>query len=64
MSTEEEILKYSDVVAMVGLSSNPERPSHIVARVYEQKPDMSTCYFSCRFSCRSEILMPAWHYWY
>ena len=31
MSTEEEVLKYSHVVAMVGLSSNPERPSHIVA---------------------------------
>ena len=31
MSTEEEILKASRVVAMVGLSSNPERPSHIVA---------------------------------
>jgi predicted CoA-binding protein len=31
MSTEEEILKTSQIVAVVGLSSNPERPSHIVS---------------------------------
>ena len=31
MSTEKEILEASQIVAVVGLSSNPERPSHIVS---------------------------------
>ncbi len=31
MSTEEEILNSSRVVAVVGLSAKPDRPSHVVA---------------------------------
>lgn len=37
MSTEEEILNYSQVVAVVGLSPNPDRPSHRVASYLEKQ---------------------------
>ncbi len=37
MSTIEEILKSSHNVAIVGLSSNPERPSNIVAKYLKSK---------------------------
>lgn len=37
MSIVEEILKNSRTMAVVGLSSNPERPSHIVAAYLKEK---------------------------
>ncbi|MGD0780602.1 MAG: CoA-binding protein [Dehalococcoidales bacterium] len=37
MGIEEEILKNSHIVAMVGLSANPERPSNIVATYLKGK---------------------------
>jgi len=37
MTTIEEILKNSRTVAVVGLSANPERPSHIVAAYLKEK---------------------------
>jgi predicted CoA-binding protein len=37
MSLEEEILSRYKTVAMVGLSSNPERPSHRVARYLKEQ---------------------------
>ena len=37
MSTEEEILKDNRTVAVVGLSSNPERPSYRVASYLKEK---------------------------
>jgi len=37
MSTEEEILKDYKVVAVVGLSANPERPSNMVATYLIEK---------------------------
>ncbi len=37
MSTIEDILKSSHNVAIVGLSSNPERPSNIVAKYLKSK---------------------------
>jgi predicted CoA-binding protein len=37
MTVEEEILKSSRVIAMVGLSANPERPSNIVATYLKEK---------------------------
>jgi predicted CoA-binding protein len=37
MSTIEEILKNSRTVAMVGLSSNPERPSNIVGKYLKEQ---------------------------
>ena len=36
MGIEEEILKSSKTVAIVGLSSNPERPSYIVAKYLKE----------------------------
>jgi predicted CoA-binding protein len=37
MTTVEEILNKSQTVAVVGLSANPERPSHIVASYLKEK---------------------------
>ena len=37
MSTEEEILNSSQVVAVVGLSPNPDRPSHRVTRYLKEQ---------------------------
>ena len=37
MSTEEEILRDSKVIAVVGLSSNPERPSYRVSHYLKQQ---------------------------
>jgi predicted CoA-binding protein len=37
MTTVEEILNKSRTVAVVGLSANPERPSHIVASYLKEK---------------------------
>lgn len=37
MSTIEEILKNSRTVAIVGLSSNPERPSNVVGKYLKEK---------------------------
>lgn len=36
MSTEEQILKSSKTIAIVGLSSNPERPSHNVGKYLKE----------------------------
>jgi predicted CoA-binding protein len=36
MGTEEEILKNSHTVAIVGLSSNPERPSYVVGKYLKE----------------------------
>lgn len=35
--TIEQLLRESQVIAVVGLSSNPERPSHGIARVLQQR---------------------------
>lgn len=37
MSSEEEILKRNKIIAIVGLSSNPDRPSNRVARYLKEK---------------------------
>ncbi len=37
MSGEEEILRDSKIIAVVGLSSNPDRPSYLVASYLKEK---------------------------